>query len=268
MLCPECNHQLSAVTLKSDMYTVGTVPHVNVPQEVVLDYCANCGGVWSDQGEVNFVQSRNIEPLQKQLPVNPAPTNVDYRFLVCPKDKQPLRFFKRESVPLHLTLLRCQQCSGIWFPQNTLLEFKNAQEIKIDYFKTWKIPLHSIYAILLPLLIVVVIGGGIITTLVGVGQQTNLRSRAGDVISKPLVISPKPGEILLSFTTKTPTRTKIRYWQRLPEVTEVWVSTVPKTNHSILIKLLDPARDVSYQIEISGDTPFTSPVYLYTPKSP
>lgn len=263
MLCPECNHQLFAITLKSEMYTLGATSHVNTPQEVVLDYCSNCGGVWSDQGEINFVQSKNIQPLLNQLPLSPTATNADYRFLVCPKDKHPLRFFKRESVPQHLSLLRCEQCNGIWFPQNALLEFKNAQEVKINYFKTWKIPLHSIYAILLPLLIVVVIGGGIISTLVGVGQKTDLRTRAANTISKPLVTAPKPGVILVSFTTTQPVTSKLKYWQRPREINEITVSTTPKTNHSILITQLDPLRSVSYQIEIAGVETLTSPVYLF-----
>lgn len=266
MLCPECNHQLSAISLRSQTYTVGNTPQLKAPNEVVLDFCPKCGGVWSDQGEINFIQTRNIEPLQKQLPTEPAPTNADYRFLLCPKDKQPLRFFKRESVPQHLTLLRCQQCSGIWFPQNTLMEFKNAQEVKIEYFKTWKIPLHSIYAILLPLLIVALISGGIITTLYGVGQKTNLETRAKNIISQPLVVSPQPGQILISFTTTQPVTSKITYWQNPNAKKEVTVSITPKTNHSVLISQLDEGRSVSYQIETVGVETLTTPVYLYIPK--
>ena len=78
-------------------------------------------------------------------------------------------------------------CGGIFFPEGTITQFKDAQEIKINYFKTWKIPLHSIYAILLPLLLIIILGSGLIATLFGIQRGSDVRIKAKETVSKPLL---------------------------------------------------------------------------------
>lgn len=252
MLCSECNHPLLPITLKSDT------------GQVNLDYCGSCGGIWSDQGEVNFLKLKNLGPLLMLLPK--SPTHPTIKYLLCPKDRSTLEIFKGQSVPLDLSIYYCPTCRGMFFPEGSLREFKKAQAAKLDYFKLWKIPLHSIYAILLPLLLILVLGGGLVATLVGVHQGTDVRTRAKEQISKPLVISLKEDEVLISFTTLKPSTSKIKYWLRPEITTEVWVSIVPKTNHTLDLKNLEENKTYSYTISVVEPEKITSPVYTVTTK--
>lgn len=268
MLCPECNHPLLPITLKVTPYTqFAAAPLTSrIQHEVALDYCSDCGGVWSDQGEVNFIHSESLQPLLNVLPQTPTQTHTDYRFLICPRDRSSLRVFNRESIPSYLTLLRCNTCGGIWFPHATLPEFKAAQEIKLNYFKAWKIPLTSVYAILLPLLILFFLGTGIYVTLTGVQQKTETRTSAEGFISEPLAISLSNTSVLISFNTKSPATTKINYWSKSGSVTEIWVSQVPKTNHTLVLRNLETNLIISYQLEVISPQKVTSPIYTFSPK--
>lgn len=250
MLCPECNHNLFPVTIK------------NRTGAINLDYCDICGGVWSDQNEVNFLEFKDLTPLEAVLPKAPTHSGISYH--LCPKDRATLELYRGESVPQDVNIFRCPTCRGIFFPDRSLVVFKQAQASKISYFKLWKIPLHSVYAILLPLLLVAVIGGGLIATLLGVRQGTDVRTRAKDIISKPLVLSPKENEIFISFTTQVPSVTKIKYWIQPDVITEVWVSTTPKTNHTVHLKQLELNESYSYQFEIVEPESLSSPIYLFS----
>ncbi|HCM38312.1 MAG: hypothetical protein UV61_C0009G0018 [Candidatus Gottesmanbacteria bacterium GW2011_GWB1_43_11] len=266
MFCPECNHDLHPIQLTAGPVDASLPKSDKPTTPIVLDYCTRCGGVWSDQGKTNFIHSRDLTPLLEVLPKNPPALSANYQLLVCPKDKNTLRIFQRESVPTHLTILRCSTCGGIWFPHNSLIEFKQAQEAKVTYFKTWRIPLSSIYAVLLPTLFVSILVGSIFATLFGVNQGTDLRTRAAEQISEPLTISPNSGEMLISFNTKVKSITKIKYWKTAAVVTQTWVSAIPKTNHTLLLRDLEVGKTYSYQLLVLEPVVLTSPVYTFTIK--
>ncbi len=249
MLCPECNHTLNPISINT------------VIRPVTLDYCLTCGGIWSDQGEVNFIKDENLDSLKNVLPKNPQHPIMQYQ--LCPRDRSSLQIFSGESVPRDLVIYRCGKCGGVWFPQGSLMDFKKAQKTKIDYFKAWKIPLSSVYAVLLPLLFIAVLGGGLVVTLIGLQKPSDNRSRAKDVISKPVAIA-KSNLILISFTTARKTTAKIKYWRQEKVVNEVWVSTIENTLHTVTIKNLDPGTTYSYQIILEEPEQISSEIYNIT----
>lgn len=250
MLCPECNHPLQPATLKTKI------------NEVVLDYCAHCGGVWSDSGEINVLGEKDLGPLEHLLPKNPTHQGVQNH--LCPRDRATLEIFRGESVPQTLTLFHCKSCWGMFFPSHSLSAYKKAQVAKIDYFKLWNIPLHSVYAIALPLLIIAILGTGLFAALYSVDQKTDIRSRADEMISEPLVLSPSSTQVMINFTTKTPSVTKIKYWVRGDEVTELWMSSTPSQNHTIVLKNVSPHETYSYQILTVEPEVIESPVYSFS----
>ncbi len=252
MLCPECNHQLAPIALTTKTGVV------------TLDYCPNCGGVWSDSGEVNFLKRRDLTPLIHLLPKHSDHPSI--YSLPCPRDRNTLHITKAESIPANVDIFRCGSCGGLWFPEDALVDFKKAQEYKLAYFKTWQIPLHSIYAVLLPLLFIAVIGGGLIATLSGVNDSRELRTRAQDVISTPLVLYPGQQEVLIHFTTQKAMIVKINYWTNPNEVHEMWSSTTAKTDHTLLLKNLELNLNYSYQIVTSAPEVVTSPIYTFNTK--
>lgn len=252
MLCPECNHQLQGATVKTNT------------GDVVLDYCGACGGIWSDHGEINFVTQRQLGILEDIVPKKPLHTAGLPP--ICPRDRTVLSLFTAESIPRDMTVYRCSKCQGMWFPKESLFKLKAAQEVKLAYFKQWRIPLHSIYAILLPLLVIVILGGSLFATLVGVQKDTDLRSRASDILSQPLVIAPVGGEVIISFSTLEPTRTKIKYWIQPDEIMEIWISATPQKVHTVKLKNLDPAKSYSYQIKLLDPTEVESEIYFFVPQ--
>lgn len=254
MLCPECNHNLIPITLRGDT------------SDVVLDVCQNCGGVWSDQGETNFVKSKDLQPLINMLPKVPPDTHANYQMLVCPHDGSPMRHFQGDNVPQFITLLRCNACGGIWFPKKYLIDFKMAQEAKTNYFKLWRIPLPSIYAVLLPLLLLIILGSGLVITILNLNQNTDVRIKAAANISRPVVISPDATTVLISFNSQMPSLSKIRYWINPNEITEVDVSATPKTTHTIILKSLDDNRTYSYQLVLTDPENNSSPIYTFSTK--
>ncbi len=249
MLCPECNHQLKPIALTAKTGTI------------TLDYCDTCGGIWSDRGEVNFLKRRDLGPLMHLLPKNP--THPSIYTLPCPKDQNTLRYARGESIPANVDLFRCDECGGIWFSENALIQFKKAQEVKLSYFKTWNIPLHSIYAVLLPILFIAIISGGLIATLSGIYISREARTSAEDMISTPLVLYLEPDQTLIHFTTNTPALVKINYWIFPNEVSEMWSSTNSKTQHTLILKNLNLNTTYSYQIIIVSPETVTSPVYSF-----
>lgn len=250
MLCPSCNHKLLPVSLKGKM------------GPVVLDYCQICGGVWSDQGEINFVELKNLSPLFQLIPSIVRDSSQDR--LLCPRDKHVLQLFRAESVPPDTSIFRCENCDGIFFPTATLPEFKKAQEAKVNYFKTWKIPLPSVYAVLLPLLLVLLIGGGLVATIGSFRQDTEVRTQAKDAFSRPLVYFPSSSTAQIHFTTSKNAATKIRYWTDPNLPNEAWVSVTQKTMHSITLVNLEVNQTYSYQLVMLEPEPAVSAIYTFS----
>lgn len=251
MLCADCNHQLSPITLTGHS------------QNIDLDYCGHCGGIWTDTGETNFLDDKSLVELTDLLPEEPAP-DVLLQQPLCPRDRNIMTVFRGESVPYDLAIFRCGKCNGFWFPYKGLFKFKSAQASKISYTKNWKIPLPSIYSVALPLLLLLVLGTGLVAVLSGVDKNTDLRTRAQMSVSKPLVIHPDANSVILSFNTEKAVISKIKYWQRPNSKTESWVSNVPKTNHTVQLKNLTPDVTYSYQLLIKDDPETESPVYTFT----
>lgn len=250
MLCPECNHPLRSITLKT---------HI---KPIAIDYCNVCAGIWVEHDAINFLTEEDLAPLLTVLPKNPQHPTI-YTNL-CPKDRETLQIFRGENVPQNQTLFNCPKCRGWWFPDKQLFEFKKAQNAKLNYFKTWNIPLSSIYAVILPIAVFVLLGAGLFASTYLVGKPSDVRTRARDVISKPLILHPTPEQIVISFTTEKATYSKIRYWLNPAETTQVYVSSTPKTSHTIILRGLQQNREYLYQLIIEQPETVESPIYTFS----
>ena len=70
-------------------------------------------------------------------------------------------------------------------------------------------------------------------------------------------------EKTISFNTKTPAISKLRYWTRQNTVQEQFVSSTPKTAHTIILKYLERGKKYSYQLLIPADVEIVSPIYTF-----
>lgn len=248
MLCPECNHQLLPVSIKGAI------------TDTTIDFCDHCHGIWTDEGETNYLDLKGLLTIKNGYPTDF--NKEDMPEYACPKDRTRLARFNAESVPPDVYIFRCDKCRGNWFPRGSLFEFKQAQNSKLDYFKRWKIPLHSIYAVLLPVLVLVILGTGFWVTFFGIKQTQQTQTQAKDLISEPLILHSKPGTTLISFNTKESVTTKLKYWITEDQIEEIEISQTPDTNHTVTLNNLVIGQTYSIQLIVTSKTPpLVSPVH-------
>ena len=119
------------------------------------------------------------------------------------------------------------------------------------------------YAVLLPVLFIAILGIGLGISLIGANQNTENRTSAKEMISKPVVLVNEEG-VTITFTTQQAVKTKIHYFTQPSIKSEIWVSSVPSLTHIVTIKNLEVKKKYSYQIELINPEKTNSPVYTFT----
>lgn len=128
MSCPNCNTEMSVVNLDNQ----------------ILLHCGNCGGSFFEENGINRIGQDSAF----QLSQDKKSDEVSGQEKKCPKDQTPLSVLENsESVPANITLLHCKTCKGFFVFPEDLVTFKKAQNTKLNYFKTWGIPLPSLRAV-------------------------------------------------------------------------------------------------------------------------
>lgn len=103
--------------------------------------CPNCHGYWLESFDANYIKSvlgAVGGPVTQPL--------VPYHCPVCQKELERAR---GSNIPDSCIIFKCPNSHGYYFPEGQLAAWKQAQEIKISYHKTWNIPLVSVAAVLL-----------------------------------------------------------------------------------------------------------------------
>lgn len=130
MSCPNCAAELNNV-----IYDNQSILH-----------CQNCGGSFFEENGINRITQDSAFKLSQ----NKKSDEVSGLEKKCPKDQTPLSVIdNNESVPADVTLLECKACKGIFVFPDDLVKFKKAQEVKVDYFKTWGIPFPSLKSVVI-----------------------------------------------------------------------------------------------------------------------
>jgi hypothetical protein len=164
MHCPNCGRILAPIPL-------------GINGEVNKSFrCYNCGGFWIDGWLANRINSKALDKWPQKLEHNKAFGGTD----TCPLHKEVrLERYEGESVPENLKVFTCPVCHWWWFPENTLFEYKPAQEAKVNYYKSWGMP-ADLKGLMLPLMaLLVLIGGGVVTLRLVKEQQYALLQASG-----------------------------------------------------------------------------------------
>ena len=143
MKCPDCGETLTQISISGSDQSYR---------------CFKCGGFWVDGWVVNRL---NASMLAKWMKVVVDSGWLNLGDNSCPVDSTKLVRFRGESVPTNMVVKRCERCGRWWFPTDTLLEFKPAQEAKVNYFKLWGM-ITDVSALLLPALGVVIVLVGVV----------------------------------------------------------------------------------------------------------
>jgi len=111
---------------KAAMHPVRVPSHYG--QQVTIDQCEGCGGIWFDAFElfkVKLGQAQEIEPLDSDR--LRTPSAIDNPGLRCPRDQTALIHYQDPHFPRELILTRCPKCQGFWLNRG---EFTRYQETR------------------------------------------------------------------------------------------------------------------------------------------
>ena len=112
---------------KAGMYQVGVPSHYG--QQVIIDQCEGCGGIWFDAFElfkVKLGEAQEIESLDSDR--LRAPSDVDNPRLLCPRDRTALIQYKDPNFPKELILTRCPKCQGFWLNRGEFTKYQETRQ--------------------------------------------------------------------------------------------------------------------------------------------
>jgi Zn-finger nucleic acid-binding protein len=242
MTCPHCSSPLTFVTLDT---TDG--------QTQTVDECLNCGGHFISPYLANFISVETAKNVDSVLPKSKI---VPSTRPICPKCGQTMSSIKDDAVPGNVTVFTCPNNHGDFFPKGQLLNFKKAQQAKIYYHKLWGIPLKSAFAVLIPLIIIFTAITALPAIIKNLGSSQESRVKAGDILTAPLITPISNTQILISFSTKAPAKTSIRFVEGLDQTFPV--TQTAQTNHLLSVDNLTSGTLYKYVIILNINNKITT----------
>lgn len=234
MTCPDCDSLLGSRDVQGE-----------TGELVAIECCNSCGGVWVDHAKANTISIEGATNLISSLPGENLQSLAGKGR--CPRCFSALEPLIHSSIPRDSKVKVCPSCRGNWFPRGELSVFKKAQKARVEYFRAWKIPVTSVFQILLPVLVLVVVGISIPFTVYLAQKNQEERIMASELLENVKVVPSGSGEVIVAFSTPLPLTSEIEYGFRADMVQKVVVSLTPQTFHQIRLSQLDRGN---YQYKI------------------
>jgi hypothetical protein len=114
--------------------------------------CMRCGGVFGLAETINLITNDDVTGWAHIVGVGRL-ASYEGR---CPIDKAMLVKYEGESVPEGLLVKKCEGCGRWWFPGNNLIKYKEAQGVKLNYYRLWGMP-FDLKGLVLPIAVVVML---------------------------------------------------------------------------------------------------------------
>jgi len=229
-------------------------------QDATVEECLNCGGHLLAPVLGNFISTNTAKNIDSIIPKsNSVPTHAP----VCTHCQQTMSSIKDDSVPKTVTVFSCPNNHGDFFPKNQLLQFKKAQDAKINFHKLWGIPIKSAFAVLVPVMVIFTAITVIPNVLRSMSTSQETRVTASEILTPPLITPITSTQVLISFSTRQPAKTNIRFTAGLK--TTFNVSVTEDNNHLLSLVNLTPATTYKYVIEIiTTDKTLTTTEYSFS----
>ena len=112
MDCPVCKNAMIALEL----------------QEVEVDYCTGCGGIWLDAGELELLlgNAQNTEQLLNSFKIDSHSTEKPRKCPICLKKMK--KIIIGPSTPT-LLVDKCPRGDGLWFDKGELQDVLNRAKL-------------------------------------------------------------------------------------------------------------------------------------------
>ncbi len=180
----------------SDAELISHTTHGENNLTVSYSTCPTCHGHWMSSFAANFIKLSPDERIGAKL-IHPPGVN-----LKCPVCQQTLIRAAGDNTPDTVLVYRCPDHHGYFFPSGQLAAFKNAQLTKIAYHKLWNLPLPSVASVLLAGFLFLIVGGGLVTTLVALQNKQTATSQARQIlVSHHAYVVPEERSVLVSAET-------------------------------------------------------------------
>jgi len=100
-------------------------------QEVEVDYCTGCGGIWLDAGELELLlgNARNTEQLLNSFKIDSHSTEKPRKCPICLKKMK--KIIVGPSTPT-LLIDKCTRGDGLWFDKGELQNILNRAKLDKD----------------------------------------------------------------------------------------------------------------------------------------
>ena len=115
MDCPVCKNAMITLEL----------------EDVEIDYCTECGGIWLDAGELELLLG---EPQKAKQLLNAftVESKSNERIRPCPICNKKMQKIKVGSSPPVLLIDKCRRGDGLWFDRGELSEICNRAQLDED----------------------------------------------------------------------------------------------------------------------------------------
>jgi len=118
MFCPNEDIEMHQVRIKS-----------HYGQQVILEQCRGCGGIWFDESELFAAKKGEAEKTELlDSEILRKPSKIEKSILTCPRDQAELFRFNDRYFPKGIMLERCPNCSGIWLNRGDFTKFQKARQ--------------------------------------------------------------------------------------------------------------------------------------------
>jgi len=247
MNCPDCNCQLKTSQFLEKKKNLN----------LAVSYCPCCGGFWLDSSTANSLTYDDLQKIEQSFKTS-SPSLPSSPERICPQCQLPLQQMEAESIPPEVVVFNCKKCNKKWFPSGQLKKFKKAQEVKVEYFKKWRIPLKSIFAILLPIVIVLPLAFRFfkpeqkqeaviyLSEPEGAGEGEKIEGECA--ISQPEVEVVDGVEVVITFSTSIPCYSFIEYGLTKDELEILPVNNQLVDSHRSVISGLLPNKTYWFKI--------------------
>lgn len=115
MDCPVCKNAMITLEL----------------EDVEIDYCTDCGGIWLDAGELEMLldDRQHAEKLLKSFKIDANSTEKPRKCPICLKKMQKIIVGQAEPT---LLIDKCRKGDGLWFDKGELQDIFNRAQLDKD----------------------------------------------------------------------------------------------------------------------------------------
>ncbi len=231
MSCPNCHEELEKRVFGN--------------QEVL--HCKNCGGSFFNENGINRISISQA----RDLAFDKRGNFIFESDKTCPRDQLLLEILKNdEAIPPIVKLYRCPECKGVFVYPDHLVIFKQAQQVKLDYFKIWGITMPSIRSVVVISFVAVfsfsALAGYILL------QQGSLAPTQAENVVKNIHATQSGRYVFVSFRTQAPYASRIIFVDKTAnKQLEKMVNIAPTTIHYLTTTDLDTTHEITYQIIVT-----------------